>query len=116
MEQVKQTAVELLIEQIKSKADSLPYNTKENRIAKGIYVDCLMMAKQAKEMEKEKIKKVWDDGVISATYGKPITFEQYYNDTYGGNNHLCCTPIGQIKRYVNCIGCDRKPLTYGDNK
>ena len=20
----------------------------------------------------------------------------------------CCTPKGQIKRYVNCIGCDRK--------
>ena len=22
----------------------------------------------------------------------------------------CCTPIGQIKRYVDCKGCDRKPL------
>ena len=22
----------------------------------------------------------------------------------------CCTPVGQIKRYVNCIGCDRKPF------
>ena len=21
----------------------------------------------------------------------------------------CCTPVGQIKRYVNCVGCDRKP-------
>ena len=21
----------------------------------------------------------------------------------------CCTPIGQIKRYINCKGCDRKP-------
>jgi len=21
----------------------------------------------------------------------------------------CCTPIGQIKRYVDCVGCDRKP-------
>jgi len=21
----------------------------------------------------------------------------------------CCTPIGQIKRYVDCKGCDRKP-------
>lgn len=51
----KQTAVELLIEQIKSKADSLPYNTKENRIAKGIYVDCLMMAKQARGMEEQQI-------------------------------------------------------------
>jgi hypothetical protein len=42
--------------------------------------------------------------------------EQYYNETYGGNNQLCCTPEGQIKRYVNCIGCDRKPLIQGGNK
>jgi hypothetical protein len=21
----------------------------------------------------------------------------------------CCTPVGQIKRYINCVGCDRKP-------
>jgi len=21
----------------------------------------------------------------------------------------CCTPVGQIKRYVDCIGCDKKP-------
>ena len=51
---MKKTAVELLIEQIKSKADKLPTNTKENRMAKGIYVDCLLMARQAKEMEKKK--------------------------------------------------------------
>jgi len=24
-------------------------------------------------------------------------------------NQECCTPEGQIKRYVDCIGCDRKP-------
>jgi len=52
---MKQTAVELLIEQIKSKSDKLPTNTKENRMAKGIYVDCLLMARQAKEMEKQQI-------------------------------------------------------------
>lgn len=23
----------------------------------------------------------------------------------------CCTPNGQIKRYVDCKGCDRKPMT-----
>jgi len=50
---MKQTAVEFLIEQIKSKADKLPNNTKENRMAKGIYVDCLLMVKQAKEMESQ---------------------------------------------------------------
>ena len=54
---MEKTAIELLIEQIKSKADSLPYNTKENRIAKGIYVDCLMMAKQARGMEEQQIIK-----------------------------------------------------------
>jgi hypothetical protein len=21
----------------------------------------------------------------------------------------CCTPKGQVKRYVDCVGCDRKP-------
>jgi hypothetical protein len=50
---MKQTAVEWLIEEIKSKADKLPTNTKENRMAKGIYVDCLLMARQAKEMENQ---------------------------------------------------------------
>jgi len=51
---MKQTVVELLIEQIKSKADSIPFNTKENRRIKGVYVDCLMMVKDAKEMENQK--------------------------------------------------------------
>lgn len=36
-----------LIEQIKLKADSIPTNTKENRMVKGAYVDCLLMAKEA---------------------------------------------------------------------
>jgi hypothetical protein len=49
---------------------------------------------QAKEMEKERIKKVWDDGVISATYGKPITFEQYYDEIYGKNH------IGDVNKMV----------------
>jgi len=36
-----------LIEQIKLKADNIPTNTKENRRAKGVYIDCLMMVKEA---------------------------------------------------------------------
>ncbi len=83
---MEKTAIELLIEQIKSKADSLPYNTKENRIAKGIYVDCLMMAKQAKEMEKQQIKNAWFDSTIQFDNSAEMTykkdFEQYYNDTF----------------------------------
>jgi len=31
----------------------------------------------------------------------------------------CCTPVGQIKRYVDCHGCDKKPkqekLTYTES-
>jgi hypothetical protein len=82
---MEQTAVELLIEQIKSKADSLPYNTKENRIAKGIYVDCLMMAKQAKEMEKEQIidANIAGQMFIAACPGHyKNDAEDYYNETF----------------------------------
>ena len=25
------------------------------------------------------------------------------------NQENCCTPAGQVKRYVDCVGCDRKP-------
>ena len=28
----------------------------------------------------------------------------------------CCTPNGQIKRYKDCIGCDKKPLELNQNK
>lgn len=74
--------------------------------------------KQAKEIEKQK-------SINDFVAGNKLEFydgtekecaEQYYEQTYGGNNHLCCTPEGQIKRYVNCIGCDRKPLIQGGNK
>ena len=28
----------------------------------------------------------------------------------------CCTSEGQIKRYVDCIGCDRKPYKLKDKR
>jgi hypothetical protein len=86
---MKQTAVEFLIEQIKSKADNLPTNTKENRMAKGIYVDCLIMARQAKEMEKqqgyslEDLECAWSSSEqnmrfqFSSSAYKGITFKQW---------------------------------------
>jgi hypothetical protein len=77
---MKQTAVEWLVEQIKSKADNLPTNTKENRRAKGIYVDCLMMARQAKAMEKEQIIEAVNYGC--SDFGSWKDAEQYYNETY----------------------------------
>jgi hypothetical protein len=79
MSNKNQTAVDFLIEQIKSKADKLPTNTKENRMAKGIYVDCLLMARQTKEMEKQQIEEAWD-----SAYGGDSSHdgEQYYKETY----------------------------------
>jgi hypothetical protein len=88
---MKQTAVEFLIEQIKSKADKLPTNTKENRMAKGIYVDCLLMARQSKEMEKQQIIDACNQEECfgSSGYGihEDITKgEEYYNVTFNKSN------------------------------
>jgi hypothetical protein len=38
--------------------------------------------------------------------GRPMTYWGGLAETKQEN---CCTPIGQIKRYVDCKGCDRKP-------
>jgi hypothetical protein len=69
MEQVKQTAVEWLIEQLKK-----PYSDK--------YI--MNIIEQAKEMEKQQIINACYEGVDYETsiYENP---EQYYNETYGGN-------------------------------
>lgn len=83
---MKQTAVEFLIEQIKSKADNLPTNTKENRMVKGIYVDCLIMARQAKENEKQQHKQTWFESTSQFANESEMLykkdFEQYYNETF----------------------------------
>ena len=90
-----QTAVELLIEQIKSKKDSLSTNTKEERMAKGIYVDCLIMARETKEIEKQQLINFHIEtmkiGLIKEgerkwleSYKPKITkiAEEYYNKTF----------------------------------
>jgi hypothetical protein len=41
-----------------------------------MYKDILL---QAKEMEKERMKDAWDDGL----FGKTDNFQQYYNETFG---------------------------------
>jgi hypothetical protein len=38
--------------------------------------------------------------------GRPMTYRGGLAETKQEN---CCTPAGQIKRYVDCKGCDRKP-------
>ena len=46
----QQTAVEILFDRIKLKADSISMNTEKNRMVKGAYVDCLMLIREAKEL------------------------------------------------------------------
>jgi len=70
----KQTAVEWLAEQLVPKAmltyDAITYNA----------------IQQAKQMEKEQIMNAYSDGRISVIAVTKIPSEQYYNETYGGNN------------------------------
>ncbi len=82
---MKQTAVDFLIMQIELKADSIPCNTQLNRSVKGAYVDCLVMLKQTKEMEKQQIIDSFDDGFRdNSDYENPKyrNAKQYYNETF----------------------------------
>jgi len=51
--------------------------------------NCLEFVKQAKEMEKERIETAYNKGTVHGIdYPEstlPISGEQYYNKTYGGN-------------------------------
>ena len=71
----KQTAVDWLEEQ---------YYESEGKLTRHDF-------EQAKQMEKEQIQDAWDKrcsyGVVSQTWRVETTNgEQYYNETYGGNN------------------------------
>ena len=83
--------------------EALEMEKKQNKIL----IDALKDIQNWDEEHEEK----WDDQGDRAQSAL-----KKYNETYEGNNQLCCTPEGQIKRYVNCIGCDRKPLIQGGNK
>ena len=84
----------------------------EKELKKIPFVNPKEVFEQAKEMEKQQIIDAWKDG-----YGGDEHSEiEYYTSTYGSKGsdatssqtEKCCTPEGQIKRYVDCIGCDRK--------
>jgi hypothetical protein len=36
-------------------------------------------------------------------------FKDFKNMISKAKQENCCTPVGQIKRYVDCVGCDKKP-------
>ena len=68
----KQTAIEWLVAEIKSQL-----------IAQVPELDLHSLEQQAKAMEKEQIEDAWDDGIDSFS---TRSAEQYYNETYGGDN------------------------------
>ena len=48
------------------------------------YIDHQEEIREAKEMEKEKLEDAWVEGFKNWNPSK--TFEQYYNEKFGGNN------------------------------
>jgi hypothetical protein len=119
----QQTAVELFIKQLEEKGDIRETPSIRNIQLNIDTADYIELKIQAKEMDKERLTDAYCDGKANGidishplSLTKEISANEWYNQTYGGNNQLCCTPEGQIKRYVNCIGCDRKPLIQGGNK
>jgi hypothetical protein len=92
----QQTAVEILFDRIKLKADSIPTNNQANRLIKGAYVDCLMLIREAKEMEKAQIGYTKADIIKAGEMGEinyvdTLNITTYldeakkFNETYGGN-------------------------------
>ena len=38
------------------------------------------------------------------------TTTKHLEVTMSNNKDECCTPKGQVPRYVDCVGCDKKPI------
>jgi hypothetical protein len=72
----QQTAVEWYANQlhrvVSNTTDALTYNHKE-------------LLEQAKEMEMEQKANTWNNAINAVEKDKWESFEQYYNETYGGN-------------------------------
>jgi len=48
-------------------------------------MEVLGLIRQAKEMEKEQKANTWNNAINAVEKDKWESFEQYYNETYGGN-------------------------------
>ena len=76
----KQTALDWYIEQL----DKLEYEYENKGIGILKYIDrSKEIRNQAKQMEKEQIEEAWYDGISGGQCGTP---EEYYNETYGGQD------------------------------
>ena len=77
MEQVKQTAVEWLVDELNQKIDFIPMD-KWDMIRD--------IVQQAKEMFEKQIIEAYTTGVEEDVYSNPLrTGEMYYNEIYAGN-------------------------------
>jgi hypothetical protein len=77
----KQTAVTLLFQEFKALSEVMRKAGDEKNAN---LIDCLCEREEvAKQMEKEQIETAWHDGIMGGQCGDS---EQYYNETYGGNN------------------------------
>jgi hypothetical protein len=77
MSEKKQTAVEWLVENIPDLGKYIPF---------GVSIELHAKFQQAKEMEKQQIKDAWEDAEGYNDLTNKNLAEQYYNETYGGNN------------------------------
>ena len=68
----KQTAVEWLVEQIKSDQNQKALSASE----------WMQVIEQAKQIEKEQIIDTWKHGNLPTFLGRALTAEQYYNETF----------------------------------
>jgi len=75
----QQTALGWLIEQLQKTRDWQRVINEANESSSSVRD----VIKEAKEMEKEKLEDSWIEGTIK--WGTNRTFEQYYEQTYGGN-------------------------------
>jgi hypothetical protein len=75
----QQTALEWLISQLQKTRDWQRVINEANQSS----TSTRDVIKEAKEIEKEKLKDSWVEGSIH--WGTNKTFEQYYEETYGGN-------------------------------
>ena len=57
----------------------------EQELKKIPFVNVLEVFEQAKEMEKEQHGNTWGNALSAVAVDKWESFEQYYNETYGGN-------------------------------
>ena len=70
---MKQTAIDWLVDQIKSDQNQKALSASE----------WMQVIEQAKEIERKQIIKACDSNFTYGDYGYPTMGEQYYNETYG---------------------------------